>query len=227
MIFYFLTLFPDIIEVYFQTSMMKRAVDRGIIQYKTIDIRCFSEDKHHRVDDTPYGGGAGMVMAAPPITRALKSISNWEALPVVHLTPSGQPFIQEDACTLTKHDGLIFVCGHYEGIDQRFIDQYVTLEYSAGDFVLTGGELPALLMADAISRNIQGFLGNQESLAEESFENGLLEYPHYTRPAVFEEHTVPDVLLSGNHQAIRDWRAAKALERTKKRRPDLLKKSLQ
>lgn len=227
MIFYFLTLFPEVIDVYFQNSMMKRAVERDLIQYKSIDIRRFSEDKHHRVDDTPYGGGAGMVMAAPPITRALKSIPQWDTLPVVHLTPSGKPFIQEDACSLTKYDGLIFVCGHYEGIDQRFIDHYVTLEYSAGDFVLTGGELPALVMADAISRNIEGFLGNQESLAEESFEDGLLEYPHYTRPAVFEDQAVPDVLRSGNHQAIKAWRAAKALERTQKRRPDLLKKSLQ
>jgi len=227
MIFYFLTLFPDVIDVYFQNSMMKRAVERDLIQYKSIDIRRFSEDKHHRVDDTPYGGGAGMVMAAPPITRALKSIPQWDTLPVVHLTPSGKPFVQKDACTLTKYDGLIFVCGHYEGIDQRFIDQYVTLEYSAGDFVLTGGELPALIMADAISRNIEGFLGNQESLSEESFEDGLLEYPHYTRPAVFEDQAVPDVLRSGNHQAIKAWRAAKALERTQKRRPDLLKKSLQ
>jgi len=227
MIFYFLTLFPEVIDVYFQNSMMKRAVERDLIQYKSIDIRRFSEDKHHRVDDTPYGGGAGMVMAAPPITRALKSIPQWDTLPVVHLTPSGKPFIQGDACSLTKYDGLIFVCGHYEGIDQRFIDHYVTLEYSAGDFVLTGGELPALVMADAISRNIEGFLGNQESLAEESFEDGLLEYPHYTRPAVFEDQAVPDVLRSGNHQAIKAWRAAKALERTQKRRPDLLKKSLQ
>lgn len=219
--YYFLTLFPEVFHAYFRESMMKRAVERGILSYEVMDIREFSENKHRKVDDYPYGGGAGMVMAPAPIVNALKSIPEWEQLPVVYLTPGGKPFEQSDAVSFSKAPGIIFICGHYEGIDQRVIDAYVTYEVSIGDYVLTGGELPALTMADCIARNLSGFLGNEESLSEESFESCLLEYPQYTRPPVFEEMPVPDILLSGNHKAIEDWRQAKAIEKTQRVRPDL------
>ncbi|MDO4289202.1 MAG: tRNA (guanosine(37)-N1)-methyltransferase TrmD [Eubacterium sp.] len=219
--YYFLTLFPGVFHAYFGESMMKRAVDSGVLSFEVIDIREFSENKHRRVDDYPYGGGAGMVMAPGPIARALKSIPNWQSYPVIYLTPGGKPFEQADGAAFAKAEGLIFICGHYEGIDQRVIDAYVTHEVSTGDYVLTGGELPALTMADCIARNLPGFLGNAESLSEESFERGLLEYPQYTRPPVFEEMSVPEVLLSGNHKAIEDWRRAQALAKTRAVRPDL------
>ncbi|MEF9919059.1 MAG: tRNA (guanosine(37)-N1)-methyltransferase TrmD [Eubacterium sp.] len=219
--YYFLTLFPDVFHHYFNDSMMKRAVDKGIITYEVIDIRDFSGNKHNRVDDYPYGGGAGMVMAAPPIIRALKSIENYGDYPVIYLTPGGKTFIQSDSVKLSGEKGIIFICGHYEGIDQRVIDAYVTAEYSIGDYVLTGGELPALTMADCISRHLKGFMGNDESLSEESFENDLLEYPQYTRPPIFENLKVPDVLLSGNHKVIEEWRYEKAVAKTKEVRPDL------
>lgn len=222
--YYFLTLFPEIIRQYFGDSMMKRAVDSGVLDYAVIDIRDYSGNKHKKVDDYPYGGGAGMVMAAPPIAAALKSIDGWENYPVIHLSPGGKTFTQQDGRALSASQGLIFICGHYEGIDERFIEAYVTAEYSIGDFVLTGGELPALTMADCIARHLPGFLGNNESLSEESFENDLLEYPQYTRPPAFEGREVPPVLLSGNHKAIADWRHEKAVEKTRARRPDLYAK---
>ena len=217
--YYFLTLFPGLIHQYFGDSMMKRAVDSGVVDYTVIDIRDYSGNKHKKVDDYPYGGGAGMVMAA-----ALKSIEGWERYPVIHLSPGGRTFVQQDGEALSQAEGLIFICGHYEGIDERLIKAYVTDEYSIGDYVLTGGELPALTMADCIARHLPGFLGNNESLSEESFENGLLEYPQYTRPPVFEGREVPPVLLSGNHKAIADWRHEQAVQKTKARRPDLFEK---
>lgn len=222
--YYFLTLFPDLIHQYFGDSMMKRAVDSGVVDYEVIDIRDYSGNKHKKVDDYPYGGGAGMVMAAPPIAAALKSIEGGAHYPVIHLSPGGKTFTQQEGEVLSEAEGLIFICGHYEGIDERFIQAYVTDEYSIGDYVLTGGELPALTMADCIARNLPGFLGNNESLSEESFENDLLEYPQYTRPPVFEGREVPPVLLSGNHKAIADWRHEQAVEKTKARRPDLYEK---
>ncbi|MBU4438587.1 MAG: tRNA (guanosine(37)-N1)-methyltransferase TrmD [Acetobacterium sp.] len=222
--FYFLTLFPEIFEAYFQTGMIGRGVKAGLIEYTVINIRDFSGNKHHKVDDSPYGGGAGMVMAAPPIVSALKSIPDYQNYPVVYLTPGGKPFEQNDGVALAEHPGLIFICGHYEGIDQRVIDGYVDLEFSVGDYVLTGGELPALTLADAIARHIPGFLGNCDSLAEESFESHLLEYPHYTKPREFEGQEVPAVLLSGNHAEIKKWRKQKAEDRTREKRPDLFEK---
>jgi len=221
MIYYFLTLFPEIFHTYFQSGMMGRGVENGIIQYNVINIRDFSGNKHNKVDDAPFGGGAGMVMAAPPIINALKSIDNYEDYPVIYLTPGGKQFKQNDSTQLAEKKGIIFICGHYEGIDQRVIDRYVTAEFSVGDYVLTGGELPALTMADCIARNIPDFLGNKESLEEESFESNLLEYPHYTRPREFEGASVPDVLLSGHHKEIEAWRLTKAKEKTKNNRPDL------
>ena len=222
--YYFLTLFPEIFHKYFSESMMKRAIEKGILDYEVIDIRDFAQNKHNRVDDYPYGGGAGMVMAAPPIIRAIQSIPNYETYEIVNTSPSGNVFSGEIARSLSQNNGLIFLCGHYEGIDQRVIDQYVTVEFSIGDYVLTGGELPALVMADAISRHCEGFMGNGESLVEESFENHLLEYPQYTRPSSYEGMDVPDVLLSGNHKAIENWRKEKSLEKTKIKRPELYQK---
>ncbi|TYC88404.1 tRNA (guanosine(37)-N1)-methyltransferase TrmD [Acetobacterium wieringae] len=222
--FYFLTLFPEIFEIYFQTGMIGRGVKAGLIDYTVINIRDFSGNKHHKVDDTPYGGGAGMVMAAPPIVAALKSIADLGTYPVIYLTPGGKPFEQKDGIELSEYPGIIFICGHYEGIDQRVIDAYVDLEFSVGDYVLTGGELPALTLADAIARHIPGFLGNSDSLAEESFESHLLEYPQYTKPREFEGQEVPEVLLSGNHDAINKWRLLQAETRTRLKRPDLFEK---
>lgn len=219
--YYFLTLFPEIFYTYFQSGMMGRGVENGIIYYEVINIRDFSGNKHHKVDDTPFGGGAGMVMAAPPIVNALKSIDDYETYPVIYLTPSGRPFEQKHSAVLAEKQGIIFICGHYEGIDQRVIDHYVTFEFSVGDYVLTGGELPALTLADCIARHLPDFLGNCESLEDESFESNLLEYPHYTRPREFEGSSVPEVLLSGHHKAIEAWRLTKAEEKTKYNRPDL------
>jgi tRNA (guanine37-N1)-methyltransferase len=222
--YYFLTLFPEIFHTYFQSGMIGRGVQAGIIEYEVINIRDFSENKHHKVDDYPYGGGAGMVMAAQPIAAALKSIPDFPAYPVIYLSPGGQTFEQKDGIALARQNGLIFICGHYEGIDQRIIDRYVTMEISVGDYVLTGGELPALILTDAIARHLPGFLGNCDSLNEESFESNLLEYPQYTKPREFEGMAVPEILLSGHHEAIRKWRQVKAEEKTRTVRPDLYEK---
>lgn len=224
--FYFLTLFPEIIKTYFSESMMKRAVDSKAIDFQVIDIRDFANNKHNRVDDYPYGGGAGMVMAAPPVIRAVKSIPDYLDYPVVFLTPGGKQFESSDSKNLAKENGIIFLCGHYEGIDQRAVDACVTMEYSIGDYVLTGGELPALVMADAVARQVPGVLGNSESLNEESFENNLLEYPQYTRPEIVDGVSVPEVLLSGHHAKIAEWRREQSIEATRKKRPDLYKKFL-
>lgn len=222
--YYFLTLFPEVFQVYFQSGMIGRGVKAGIIEYEVINIRDFSSNKHHKVDDSPYGGGAGMVMAAKPIVDALKSIPDYGQYPVIYLSPGGKTFAQKDGIALAQHPGLIFICGHYEGIDQRVIDRYVTMEVSVGDYVLTGGELPALTLADAIARHLPGFLGNCDSLTEESFESDLLEYPQFTKPREFEGMEVPEILLSGHHEAIRKWRIEKAEEKTRKNRPDLYEK---
>ncbi|MSS20272.1 tRNA (guanosine(37)-N1)-methyltransferase TrmD [Eubacteriaceae bacterium RF-744-FAT-4] len=225
---YFLTLFPAIIDEYFSESIMKRALEDNIIRIHSINIRDFANNKHNRVDDYPYGGGAGMVMQAPPIIRAIKSIEHYQEIPIIFLTPSGTTFNTKECQKLTLKlkacKSIIFLCGHYEGVDQRVIDRYVTDEYSIGDYVLTGGELPALVLADSIIRHIQGVLGNAGSLTEESFESNLLEYPQYTRPQKVEDMSVPEVLLSGNHAQIKKWRKAKSLEITQEKRPDLLKK---
>lgn len=214
-----LTLFPEMFEPLKQ-SIIKRATEKNLIEINLIDIRDFSEDKHNKVDDTPYGGGAGMLMKPDVVDRAFNSVKS-ENAKVVYLSPQGKTLNQEVVNRLAKENHLILLCGHYEGIDQRVIDKIVDEEISIGDYVLTGGEIPAMVLIDSVSRYVEGVLTN-ESLDSESFSNGLLEYPQYTRPEVFDGVKVPEVLLSGHHENISKWRHEKSLENTLKKRPDLL-----
>ena len=209
-------------------SIMKKAVDKNLIEINIYNIRDFSNNKHKKVDDYPFGGGAGMVMTPQPIYDTYKYIiekNNIKNPRVIYLTPKGKVYNQDIATSFSKTDDIILLCGHYEGIDQRIIDLIVTDEISIGDFVLTGGELPALILIDSISRLIPGVLNQNESFEEESFKDNLLEYPHYTRPREFMNIKVPDVLLSGNHKNIESWRREESLKITKERRPDLYKKA--
>ncbi|MCP4354953.1 MAG: tRNA (guanosine(37)-N1)-methyltransferase TrmD [Proteobacteria bacterium] len=221
-----LTLFPDMFPGALEHSMTGRALKSGIWDLKTIDIRQFAKDNHKTADDTPYGGGAGLVMKPELIAESIKlAKSELPNAKVVYLTPSGVSFTQKKAVEFASfEDGLILLCGHYEGIDQRVIDLYVDYEISVGDYVLTGGEVACFPLLDAILRNVEGVLGNKETLHEESFENDLLEYPHYTRPVEFEGLEVPEVLRSGNHAKIAEWRLEKSIEKTKQNRPDLYEK---
>ena len=214
-----LTLFPEMFEPLKQ-SIIKRAVEKNLIDINLINIRDFSEDKHNKVDDTPYGGGAGMLMKPDVVDRAYNSIKS-ENAKVIYLTPQGKTLNQRIVRDLSKQEHLILLCGHYEGIDQRVLDKIVDEEISIGDYVLTGGELPAMVLIDSVSRYVDGVLSD-ESTDEESFSNGLLEYPQYTRPEIFDNVKVPDVLISGHHENIRKWRKKKSLENTLKKRPDLL-----
>ena len=223
-----MTLFPEIFHSYMSESIMKRAIEKEIIEVHVYNIRDFSANKHKKVDDYPFGGGAGMLMTPQPIYDTYKHIvetHNIENPRVVYLTPKGKVYKQDIACDLSSNEDIILLCGHYEGIDQRIIDLIVTDEISIGDYVLTGGELPALIMIDSIARLIPGALSQNESFEEESFKDDLLEYPHYTRPREFMGMKVPDVLLSGNHQRIEKWRLEESKKITKLRRPDLYKKS--
>jgi len=222
--FYVLTLFPQVLHGALNHSITKRAQEQGLVSINCIDIRDFSGNKHRRVDDYPYGGGAGLVMRPEPVYDSYMSIKDRvkPSAKVVFLTPSGRKFSQKEAEELAKEEDLVLICGHYEGIDQRIIDEIVTDEISIGDYILTGGEIAAIVVIDAVSRLIPGVLGADESLAFESFTNNLLEYPQYTRPQEFRGRTVPEVLLSGNHKEIEKWRAEKALEITKLKRPDLM-----
>ena len=223
-----MTLFPEIFNSYMNESIMKRAIEKEIIEVHVYNIRDFSANKHKKVDDYPFGGGAGMLMTPQPIYDTYKHIvetHNIENPRVVYLTPKGKVYKQDIACDLSSNEDIILLCGHYEGIDQRIIDLIVTDEISIGDYVLTGGELPALIMIDSIARLIPGVLSQNESFEEESFKDDLLEYPHYTRPREFMGMKVPDVLLSGNHQRIEKWRLEESKKITKLRRPDLYKKS--
>lgn len=224
--FYVLTLFPDMIRDGLSHSIIKRAQDEGIISIETIDIRDFAKNKHRHVDDYPYGGGAGMVMQAQPIYDAYMSIKPKlsENCPVIYMTPQGKTFKQEKAKSLSELEDMVILCGHYEGVDERVIEEIVTDEISIGDFVLTGGELAAMTVIDAVARLIPGVLNKEESFMDESFSDNLLEYPQYTRPAEFMGRKVPDILLSGHHKNIEKWRREQALERTKRKRPDLLNK---
>lgn len=218
-----LTLFPEMFEP-MQLSILGRAIKQEIITLNLINFREFATDRFKHVDDTPYGGGAGMILKPQPIYDAYKSITEKLTYKpkVIYLSPRGKLFNQDKARELSKEKHIIFLCGHYEGVDQRIIDEIVDEEISIGDYVLTGGELPAMVVMDAISRNLQGVL-NDESIEEESFSNGLLEYPQYTRPEIFMGRKVPEVLLSGHHANIEKWRKEQSLEITKKCRPDLIK----
>ena len=208
----------------FSESIIARARDNGIIDINLIDIRDYTNDKHNTADDTPYGGGAGMVMKIEPIYRAWQSVHQKRGdTPVVLLSPQGRKLNQEIVKDLSRESGLILLCGHYEGVDERVREEIVTDEISIGDYVLTGGELAAIVLVDAIARMLPGVLGDVQSKIEDSFYNGLLDYPNYTRPREFNGMEVPDVLLSGNHAAINQWRRKKALQRTLIKRPDLLK----
>ena len=205
------------------TSIIGRAIDAGLLEINAVNIRDYSTNKHMKVDDYPYGGGAGLVMQPEPVYRAYKDLEkDMKKKPrVVYLTPQGTTFHQEMAKELAKEEELVFLCGHYEGIDERVLEEIVTDYVSIGDYVLTGGELPAMVMIDSISRLVPGVLHNDDSAGDESFENGLLEYPQYTRPPVLLDKEVPEVLLSGHHENIRKWRHEQSVKRTKERRPDL------
>ena len=216
-----LTLFPEMFEPLKQ-SIIKRASEKKLIDINLVNIRDFSEDKHNKVDDTPYGGGAGMVMAAQPVVDSIRACKKKNNGKVVFLGPKGKTFNQEMAEELAKEESLIFLCGHYEGIDERAFKE-VDLEISLGDFILTGGEMAAIPVIDSVLRLVPGVLNKSESHEDESFSDGLLEYPQYTRPEIFEGESVPSVLISGHHENIRKWRRLKSLEITKKRRPDLYK----
>lgn len=221
--FHVMTLFPDMITDGLNTSITGRAIKAGVMSVTAHDIRDYSNDKHLKVDDYPYGGGAGMVMQAPPVCAAFDSIvqRSGHRPRVVYMTPQGHTFTQKMAHEFAKEDDLVILCGHYEGIDERALETIVTDYVSIGDYVLTGGELPAMVVIDTISRLVPGVLNNSESAETESFENGLLEYPQYTRPVEFNGMRVPDVLLSGHHGKVEEWRYQKSLERTKKFRPDM------
>jgi len=218
-----LTLFPEMFAL-LETSILGRAKSNGKIEINLINIRDFSKSKHKKVDDTPYGGGAGMVIRPDVVYDAYDSIENKTAK-VIYLTPQGKTLTQQKVKELSKEKELILLCGHYEGIDERVLEEIVDEEISIGDYVLTGGELPAMVLIDSVSRYVDGVL-SEGSVEEESFSNGLLEYPQYTRPEVFMDKKVPDVLISGHHKNIEEWRKQKSLERTKLKRPDLLENKI-
>lgn len=237
-----LTLFPEIVDAFFNTSIMAKAIQRGVISYRSLNIRDFATDKHHKCDDAPYGGGAGMLMLPEPLGKALEAagavkkqqtneplgftdLQNKRGR-VIYLSPSGRLFNQDLARELVAEDELILLCGRYEGIDQRIIDSYVDDEISIGDYVLSSGEVSALVLIDATYRLVDGVI-SAESLEEESFSDGLLEYPQYTRPEIYDTLRVPEVLLSGHHEQIRQWRLKKRVEKTLLVRPDLLQKGLE
>ena len=231
--FHIMTLFPQIIQAYMNESIMKRAEEKGNISYKAWNIRDYADNKHKKVDDYPYGGGAGMVMTPQPIMSCYNAIidelqsepefEGYKVKPkVIYLSPKGKMFNNDMAISLSKEESLVFLCGHYEGVDQRIIELIIDEEISIGDYVLTGGEIPAMVLIDSVSRYIEGVL-SKDSTKEESFSNGMLEYPQYTRPEVFENEKVPEILLTGHHENIEKWRRKKAIEITYKKRPDLLK----
>lgn len=227
------TLFPDMFRGVLGESMFKRSVDQGNVGVRLVNFRDYATDKHHTVDDAPFGGGAGMLLKPEPLFDAVETVrATWadspgdqfeSSTPIVLLTPQGQPFTQLVAARFAKCQRLVLICGHYEGFDERVRQHLVTEEISLGDFVMTGGEIAAMAIMDAVVRLLPGTLGNHVSAEDDSFATGLLEYPQYTRPAEYRGWKVPDVLLSGNHQAIANWRRRQSLYRTWQRRPDLLK----
>lgn len=223
--YYVMTLFPEMVMNGLNTSITGRAKEKKIINFEAVNIRDFTKDKHGHVDDYPYGGGAGMVMQAQPVYDAYKHIEEkiGESTRVIYMTPQGKVFNQQMARELSEEENIVFLCGHYEGIDERVLEMIVTDNVSIGDYVLTGGELPAMVMIDAISRLVPGVLNNGDSAVDESFSENLLEYPQYTRPEEFMGKKVPEVLLSGHHANIASWRKEQSVLRTKLRRPDLIK----
>ncbi len=224
--FYILTLFPEMVMNGLNTSIIGRAAAAGHLSIEAINIRDYSANKHNKVDDYPYGGGAGMLMQAQPVYDAHRAVTDGKKVRTVYMTPQGRTFNQKIAMELAQEEELVFLCGHYEGIDERVLEEVVTDYISIGDYVLTGGELPAMVMIDAISRLVPGVLNNDFSAETESFHNDLLEYPQYSRPEVWQDKKVPEVLMSGNHSAIMKWRLEQSKERTKERRPDLYEKYL-
>ena len=222
--FHVLTLFPEMIEQGFHSSITGRAMEKGLLQLDAVNIRDYAVNKHMRVDDYPYGGGAGMVMQAEPVYRCYEAVKEkiGRDVRVIYLTPQGRVFNQKMAEEFAAEEDMIFLCGHYEGIDERVLEEIVTDPVSIGDYVLTGGELPSLVMMDAISRLVPGVLGNDMSAVGESFADSLLEYPQYSRPAVWRDKEVPEVLLSGHHANVDAWRREQSVIRTAKWRPDLL-----
>ena len=224
--YYVLTLFPEMIYNGLNHSIIKKAIENNIININCINIRDFSNNKHNQVDDYPYGGGAGMVIKPEPVYNSYLSIKDKvkKGTRVLYMTPRGKTFNQKMAQDLSKEEDLIILCGHYEGIDERVIEEIVTDEISMGDFILTGGELPAMILIDSISRLVPSVLGKEESFLNESFSDNLLEYPNYTRPFIFNDKKVPEILLSGNHKKIEEWKKQQSLIRTYEKRPDLLEK---
>lgn len=222
--YHILTLFPEMVMDGLNTSIIGRAVEKGLISIEAINIRDYSKDKHNHVDDAPYGGGAGMVMQPGPVCDSYEDLCRkiGKRPRVLYMTPQGQTFNQSIAEELAREEDLVFLCGHYEGIDERALELIVTDYLSVGDYVLTGGELPAMVMIDCISRLVPGVLNNDVSAEIESFHDNLLEYPQYTRPEVYEGKKVPEVLLSGHHKNIETWRRQQSIKRTLERRPDLL-----
>ena len=218
-----LTLFPEMFEP-LKKSVIGRAIEKKLIEINTINIRDFSTNKHKKVDDTPYGGGAGMVIMPEVVYKSYQSIEDKDKAKVIYMSPKGKVLNQNIVESLSKEQHIILLCGHYEGIDQRVLDEIVDEEISIGDYVLTGGEIPAMVLVDSVSRYVEGVL-KKDSIQEESFSKGLLEYPQYTKPEVFLNKKVPEVLLSGHHENIRKWREQQSLETTKKNRPDLLESS--
>ena len=220
------TLLPEVFPSYLETSILKRAAERGLIEVRVHNIRDYTHDKHHTTDDTPYGGGGGMVMKPAPVFEAIESVLTPQpACPVIMLTPQGRVFDQHVADELSRHERIALICGRYEGIDERIREHLVTDEISIGDYVLSGGEIPAMVVIDAVVRLIPGVLGDIDSAKNESFFDGLLEHPQYTRPAEFRGMKVPDVLMSGHHQKIKEWQKIHAIKKTAENRPDLVNKS--
>jgi tRNA (guanine37-N1)-methyltransferase len=222
-----LTLFPPVFEAPFSFGIFQRAIENGLVELNIVDIRDYTHDKHHAADDTPYGGGAGMVLKPEPIFEAVEAIKAGvkDGPRVVLMTPQGRPFSQAIAAELARESHLVFICGHYEGVDERVREHLATDEISIGDYVLTGGELPAMVVIDAVVRLLPGVLGSEDSHREDSHASGLLEYPQYTRPADFRGWQVPEVLVSGDHARVARWRREQIIRRTLERRPDLLDKA--
>ena len=221
-----LSLFPEMFEGVLHTSILKKAQENKAVSFSVTDFRNYSENKHHKVDDYPYGGGAGMVLKPEPLFNAVEAVTEGAVKPprVILMCPQGERFTQAKAEELASEENLVFICGHYEGYDERIREHLVTDELSIGDFVLTGGEIASMAIIDSVVRLLPGVLGNNASSVEDSFSTGLLEHPHYTRPAAYKGFSVPDVLLSGNHGEIDKWRMEQSLRRTLERRPDLLDK---